>query len=179
MKKLVLDFDETLVYSTLQSMGPECVPITVDDTTFYTMLRPGTKDFLEFVRRKFDVIIWSTGQENYLNAVWKHINLDGFTLWGREHCKAMESNTANAPEPYEKPLRLLTEDLSQIVIVDNTPSVFAKYPLNGILCRTWRGEPYDTELEHLSYYLEWLNQQPSMQRDHHAWRLETLSLRSR
>jgi len=179
MKKLVLDFDETLVYSSTQVMGVNSVPFTVNDTTFYTMLRPRAKEFLKFVRQKFEVCVWSTGKQAYLDAVWDYIALDGFTLWGREQCRQADPPPANGGEPYEKPLRQLTDDLSQIVLVDNSPSMFAKCPLNGILCRTWRGDPHDTELEHLSYYLEWLERQPSMQRDHHAWRLETLCLRSR
>ena len=178
MKKLVLDLDETLVYSTMEVFGPGCIQLEAENATFYTMLRPGTKPFLEFVAKKFDVCIWSTGTEAYIKAIWAHIGMDGFTLWGREHCKKLDHVPETCLEPYEKPLRQITEDLSQIVIVDNTASMFSKCPLNGILCRTWRGDPNDTELEHLSYYLDWLVQQPSMQRDHHAWRLETLSLRS-
>ena len=178
MKKLVLDLDETLVYSTLEPIGPDSVQLEVAGSLFYTMLRPGAKDFLEFVAKKFDVCIWSTGLESYVHAIWAYLGLDGFQLWGREHCKKMDPIPDHCTEPYEEPLRQLTEDLSQIVIVDNTASMFAKCPLNGILCRTWRGDSDDTELEHLSYYLAWLVRQPSMQRDHHAWRLETLSLRS-
>ena len=177
MKKLVLDLDETLVYSTFDPIGPGSIRLEVENSVFYTMLRPEAKAFLEFVAKKFDVTIWSTGTEAYIRAIWAYLELDGFTLWGREHCKKLDPVPENCTEPYEKPLRQITEDLSQIVIVDNTASMFSKCPLNGILCRTWRGDTNDTELEHLSYYLEWLERQPSMQRDHHAWRLETLSLR--
>ena len=62
--------------------------------------------------------------------------------------------------------------------VDNTPAMFNKCPLNGILIGTWRGDPNDSELQHLACYLDWLSNQKSMQRNHQAWRIETLCKRS-
>ena len=125
------------------------------------------------------LFIWTTGHQAYLESIWAYLDIPGFVLWGRDYCKKIQSPDKDCVEPYEKPLRLICEDLTQIVIVDNTPSIFAKYPLNGILSRTWRGDPEDTELTNLSYYLDWLNKQTSMQRDHQAWRLETLCIRSK
>lgn len=176
IKKLVLDLDESLVFSTMESIGSNCVELSADGTRFFTMLRPGTKEFLRYVQQKFDVYVWSTGIQSYVESVWNYIGIDGFTLWGRDYCKKIDDNGSG--EPYEKPLRKITDDLTQIVLVDNTPSMFAKCPLNGILMRTWRGDPDDSELEHLSHYLEWLSTQKSMQRDHSAWRAETLCLRA-
>jgi TFIIF-interacting CTD phosphatase-like protein len=177
MKKLVLDLDETLLYSTLEPVLPEAVQLVAAGSTFYTTLRPGAKAFLEEMSRKFECYIWSTGQQVYLESVWNYIDVPGYTLWGREYCRKIE--TQSGAEAYEKPLRQITEDLSEIVIVDNSPAMFAKCPLNGILSRTWRGDMNDTELTHLRYYLDWLNTQESMQRDHQSWRLETLCLRSK
>ena len=176
IKKLVLDLDESLVYSTMESIGPQSVELSADGTRFFTMLRPGTKEFLEFVRNKFDVTIWSTGMQAYVESIFDFIGIEGFTLWGRAFCKKIENCTEG--EPYEKPLRQITEDLTQIAIVDNTPAMFNKCPLNGILIGTWRGDPNDSELQHLACYLDWLSNQKSMQRNHQAWRIETLCMRS-
>ena len=177
MKKLVLDLDETLVFSTLESTGPDSVPLTADGTSFYTTLRPGVRPFLEYVRSRFECYIWSTGIQAYLESVWDYIGVDGFTLWGREYCRRIDA--PHGVEPYEKPLRQITEDLSEIVIADNSPNMFSKCPLNGIHIRTWRGDMNDTELVHLQVYLDWLRKQPSMQRDHASWRIETLCIRSK
>ena len=149
---------------------------SIQGTRFFTMLRPGTKEFLEFVRNKFDVTIWSTGMQAYVESIFDFIGIEGFTLWGRAFCKKIENCTEG--EPYEKPLRQITEDLTQIAIVDNTPAMFNKCPLNGILIGTWRGDPNDSELQHLACYLDWLSNQKSMQRNHQAWRIETLCMRS-
>lgn len=176
MKKLVLDLDESLLFSTLEPAGSNSVKLEADNQPFYTMLRPDIKPFLHNVRSKFEVYIWSTGLQSYLEAVWKYIDIPGITLWGRDHCT--KNTMPNAKDTYEKPLRKITTDLTQIVIVDNTPAIFAKTPLNGIQIRTWRGDANDTELTHLGYYLNWLNNQTTMQRDHRLWRLETLCIRS-
>ena len=177
MKKLVLDLDETLVHSSMESIGQESIELSAAGSTFYTLLRPGVREFLEHVSKKFDCTIWSTGMQAYLESVWDYINVDGFKLWGRDYCKPIEVHDGR--EPFEKPLRQITEDLTEIILVDNTSTMFAKCPLNGILVRTWRGDMNDTELSHLRYYLDWLQTQDSMQRDHQSWRLETLCLRTR
>ena len=176
MKLLILDLDETLVYSTLDAVSPHCTKRAVEGNEYYTMFRPGLHPFLHHVRKYFECYIWSTGQQPYVEDVWSHIDMDGFKLWGRNFC----SHTSTNPnEPYEKPLRKITDDLTQAIIVDNTASVFAKTPLNGIEIRTWHGDQSDTELEHLAHYLDWLRHQTSFQRDHSAWRFETLCLRSK
>ena len=120
----------------MESIGPQSVELSADGTRFFTMLRPGTKEFLEFVRNKFDVTIWSTGMQAYVESIFDFIGIEGFTLWGRAFCKKIENCTEG--EPYEKPLRQITEDLTQIAIVDNTPAMFNKCPLNGILIGTFR-----------------------------------------
>ena len=177
MKKLVLDLDETLVFSSMQSTGPNCIKLSAGGAEYFSTLRPGCREFLEHVKRKFQCTIWSTGLQAYVESVWDYIGIDGFILWGREFCKRIE--TTEGVEPYEKPLRNITDDLTQIVLIDNSPNMLAKCPLNGILCRTWRGDMNDNELTHLQYYLDWLSMQDSMQRDHQSWRLETLCLRAK
>ena len=176
-KKIVLDLDETLLYSHTEPLSENSVKLSAKGQTFYTNFRPGLRDFLEYVQKKFDCYIWTTGMQAYVECVWDYLQMPGFTLWGRAYCKKIEGS--DLPDPYEKPLRKITEDLTSIVIVDNTPSMFLKCPLNGILTRTWRGDPNDTELTHLRYYLEWLSTQKSMQRDHQSWRIETLCIRTR
>ena len=176
-KKLVLDLDETLVFSTIESAGSHSIELMAAGTPFFTTLRPGVKSFLEHVSKKYDCYIWSTGVQPYIESLWNYIGVPGFTLWGRSYCRRIEG--FDSLEPYEKPLNKITEDFSRVVIVDNTPSMYSKYPLNGIPIRTWRGDREDTELEHLQIYLDWLSNQESVQRVHQSWRIETLCLRSK
>eukprot|EP00831_Metopus_contortus_P034075 TRINITY_DN27229_c0_g1_i2.p2 TRINITY_DN27229_c0_g1~~TRINITY_DN27229_c0_g1_i2.p2 ORF type:complete len:138 (+),score=23.57 TRINITY_DN27229_c0_g1_i2:183-596(+) len=52
-----------------------------------------------------------------------------------------------------KDLSLLGRDLSRTIIVDNLAECFRKQPKNGILVRTWTGDPDDTVLSCLSKLL--------------------------
>lgn len=178
MKTLVLDLDETLLFSTLEPVFENSVCLSANGQEFYTALRPGLVPFLREMAKCYHCYIWSTGQAEYLAAVWEYIGVDGYTLWARDKCRRIEGKHKEDGEQYEKPLSLISKDLLGIVIVDNTASCFAKTPLNGILARTWRGDEDDTELEHLGYYLRWLSAQKKVQREHKLWRMETLALRS-
>ncbi len=175
MKKLVLDLDETLICSSTEPFCPECVELSADGMKFYTSFRPGVRQFVAYVAKHFECWIWSTGRQPYLETIAEYLDIKDMTLWGRDFCVRTDRSEI---EPYEKPLRRICDDLTQIAIIDNTPSVFSKTPQNGIIIRTWRGDVNDTELDHLSHYLAWLAKQPSMQRDHSSWRLETLAMRS-
>ena len=130
MKKLVLDLDETLVFSTMEPAGSDSLEFTIEDSKFYSMIRPGVQPFLEFVRKHFECTLWSTGVQPYVECMAKHLGISDFTIWGRDYCKRIEGS--DAVDPYEKPLRKITENLTEIVIVDNSPTVFNKWPQNGI-----------------------------------------------
>ena len=54
MKKLVLDLDESLVYSSMEAISPSCIELHASGSTFYTMLRPGAKTFVEYVSKRFE-----------------------------------------------------------------------------------------------------------------------------
>lgn len=179
MKTLVLDLDETLIFSSMEPFNQNELVLRIAGQTVYTLVRPGTKSFLDAVREKYHCYIWSTGVLPYIEAIMKALDAsEGFTLWGRDKCRKAEDAPPDATECYEKQLTNITEDLTQIAIVDNTPFCFRKYPMNGILSKTWRGDENDTELEHLGYYLDWLSKQKSLQRDHRDWRIETLCMRA-
>ncbi|MFA5623975.1 MAG: HAD family hydrolase [Bradymonadales bacterium] len=177
MKTLVLDLDETLIFSTMDDLLEGGVQLTASEQVFYTAFRPGLRPFLKEMSKLFECYIWTTGQPSYLAAVWDYIGVEGYHLWARDKCKRITDEEVLG-DPYEKPLSLICDDLSDIVIVDNTYTCFAKTPLNGILVRTWRGDPDDCELEHLAHYLRWLKRQEKMQRKHKLWRFETLAMRS-
>lgn len=55
---------------------------------------------------------------------------------------------------YVKDLAKLGRDLAKIIIVDNVQSNFQMQPDNGILIKTWIGDPADNELRTLSNLLK-------------------------
>ena len=68
---LILDLDETLVYS--QRMKPGAVPvghqIMVHNQPFDMVLRPGLEHFLKVIQKQFVVFMYTMGDEGYTHAV--------------------------------------------------------------------------------------------------------------
>ena len=62
---------------------------------------------------------------------------------------------------YVKDLGRLGRDLSQTIIVDNSPDAYAWHPENAVACTSWYGEdapPYDDELAQITDWLERLDE---------------------
>ena len=171
-KILVVDLDETLIFSSLKHQRDDEIIVDVEGTPVYTLVRPGVKKFTEKITKLFTCYIWSTGQPQYVAAIADALELSEFTIWGRDKCKKIED--VELTETYEKPLTMITDNLNQIAIIDNFKPTFQKYPLNGIWIKTWRGDLEDNELETIIPYLEWLETLQSMQRDHSRWNTEAL-----
>ncbi|OHS93914.1 NLI interacting factor-like phosphatase family protein [Tritrichomonas foetus] len=145
-KTLVLDLDETLVHS---SFYPVCnydfiAKFKVGENRYssYVLKRPGIEYFLEFVKEKFEVVIFTASVKEYADSV-----LDVIAPWippsrrfYRQHCTI--SNGL-----FIKDLSLFNRPLSSIVIVDNSEFSFSLHRSNAILISTWIGEKKDKQLD--------------------------------
>jgi len=75
---LVLDLDETLVHCTVEPITDADMIFPVNfhgiDYTVYVRLRPHVKEFLEAIRGKYEVIVFTASQQAYADALLNRID---------------------------------------------------------------------------------------------------------
>jgi CTD small phosphatase-like protein 2 len=115
--------------------------------------RPFLMDFLEAIHDKFEVVVFTASQEVYASELLNRIDPDGKYIkhrMFRESCLLVEGN-------YLKDLNVLGRDLSQAVLVDNSPHAFGYQINNGIPIESWFDDPNDTELLKLEQFCSTLH----------------------
>eukprot|EP00538_Stauroneis_constricta_P004822 CAMPEP_0119556168 /NCGR_PEP_ID=MMETSP1352-20130426/8193_1 /TAXON_ID=265584 /ORGANISM="Stauroneis constricta, Strain CCMP1120" /LENGTH=443 /DNA_ID=CAMNT_0007603071 /DNA_START=359 /DNA_END=1690 /DNA_ORIENTATION=- len=154
---LVLDLDETLVHCTVEPVDDADLvfPVVFHGMTYqvHVRLRPHLFTFLEKIKGKFEVIVFTASQKVYANELLNLIDPDGKYIQHRlfrESCLAVEGN-------FLKDLTVLGRDLKKSVLVDNSPHAFGYQVDNGIPIESWFDEPTDTELLKLERFLRSLH----------------------
>ena len=144
-KTLILDLDETLIHSGFQK--PQNydleVPVSYQNNTYtiYVQKRPDFDEFMEEVIKMFDVYIFTASMPEYAVPVVKTLMpyFPTSRILTRYHCRFINGMLV-------KDLTIFKRDLSQIIIIDNSPACFQLQKENGIEVSTWTGDQLDTEL---------------------------------
>uniref|UniRef100_A0A668ALB1 protein-serine/threonine phosphatase n=1 Tax=Myripristis murdjan TaxID=586833 RepID=A0A668ALB1_9TELE len=150
-KILVLDLDETLIHSHHDGvLRPTVRPGTPPDfilkvvidkhpVRFFVHKRPHVDFFLEVVSQWYELVVFTASMEIYGSAVklffllYNHIMI---------HCTLDLGS-------YIKDLSVVHDDLSSIVILDNSPGAYRSHPDNAIPIKSWFSDPSDTALLNL------------------------------
>ena len=136
---LVLDLDETLISFRI-------------DENLQTILRmrPGLFTFLKNVKKKYEIIAFTAGTQQYAEPILDKIEKNEKFFAKRLY----RQHTILKNNIYIKDLTRLGRDLSKIIIVDNMPQNFSLQKENGILIKNFFGqEKYETTLNDLSNIL--------------------------
>ncbi|CBZ27838.1 nuclear lim interactor-interacting factor-like protein [Leishmania mexicana MHOM/GT/2001/U1103] len=145
---LVLDVDETLVHSTFQPSSDvvyDKVLLVPSEGKTYTVsvkYRPYLEDFLRFVSRRFEIVVFTASMRAYCDKLMDEIDTQGILgnlRLFREHCTLCDRS-------YVKDLHQLGRDLRRVVILDNSPAAYSFQQRNAIPIKTWINDPKDREL---------------------------------
>mmetsp|Transcript_15980 Transcript_15980/g.32825 ORF Transcript_15980/g.32825 Transcript_15980/m.32825 type:complete len:268 (+) Transcript_15980:211-1014(+) len=143
---LILDLDETLVHSrelpdyhfdwevhVPPSSHPAC--------TFFVSVRPHTALFLRAVSRWYEVVVFTASLQHYADPVIDRIDPAGCVSRRlfRPACREEKGN-------FIKDLSTVRDDLSQVVIVDNSPAAYTYNADNAVPISTWYNDREDDAL---------------------------------
>jgi RNA polymerase II subunit A small phosphatase-like protein len=164
---IILDLDETLIHATNDP---------VDDNWDFMVFkykvykRPGLDRFLNNLRKYFNVAVWSSASDDYVEKIVQEIFPKGYPLvfvWGRSKCTLQFDhqsiddlgysdyfNHLNYAKILKKAVKKGYADYKRTLIIDDTPRKLKYNYGNAIYAREFLGEQTDTELDLLFEYLQ-------------------------
>jgi len=151
-KCLVLDLDETLVHSSFRAVpGADFViPVQIEDVVHfvYVAKRPGVDEFLVEMAKYYEIVIYTASLNKYADPLLDLLDPQRTirSRLFRESCVYYEGS-------YVKDLSLLNRDLTQAIIVDNSPNSYIFHPDNAIDCTSFIDDPNDRELDQIGAFL--------------------------
>jgi Dullard-like phosphatase family protein len=131
---LVLDLDETLISikrdskNNIKMNKNNLIPL---------MLRPGLIDFLHKMKQIFELILFSSGTNEYVTPIIKHIEKKEKFF---EHILYRQHVTYEENGNFFKNLNLLNRNVKNILIVDNVFENFKNHKSNGICIKPFYGD---------------------------------------
>lgn len=159
-KTLILDLDGTLVHTT-------CEPLKGDDgframqissspggpTYFvYIKVRPFARYFLEEMAKHYELVAFTSAEQEYANTVVYTILDPGHELFS---CVLHRAQCIPANGNMIKDLRVIgNRELKNVVIVDNSVVSFCAQINNGVPVTEYLGSDEDTDLRALTEYLK-------------------------
>ncbi len=156
-KTLVLDLDETLVHSCgvpFNCPSDFIIQIEQDNDIhdIHVLVRPHVEEFLERMRKRYELVIFTASISKYANPLLNIIDKMGFVPFRlfREHCTLINTT-------FVKDLSLLGRELKDIIILDNNPDSYALNKYNGIPILSWFDDANDKELLKLLPLLKFLS----------------------
>ncbi|XP_019904814.1 CTD small phosphatase-like protein 3 isoform X2 [Esox lucius] len=154
---LVLDLDETLMYSSLNMIedAEYTFRTCFQDHQYkvYMILRPYVKEFLEAMTKHFEMFIYTSAKKDYAEKILDILDpkrrLFRHRLY-QQDCTCVLGH-------YVKDLGVLERDLAKTVVLDNAPHTYPYHLMNMLPIKSWSGDEGDRELQKLIPYLERLS----------------------
>mmetsp|Transcript_42774 Transcript_42774/g.103474 ORF Transcript_42774/g.103474 Transcript_42774/m.103474 type:complete len:423 (+) Transcript_42774:170-1438(+) len=166
---LVLDLDETLVHSSFRPVANSdfVIPVEIEDVTHlvYVAKRPGVDEFLVEMAKHYEIVIYTASLNKYADPLLDLLDTKNVirTRLFRESCVYYEGN-------YVKDLSLLNRELSQTIIIDNSPASYMFHPENAIDCTSWIEDRSDRELDQIGAFLAGIKDAEDVRGLSNRWR---------
>lgn len=131
----------------------------------YVLKRPGVDEFLIEMAKHYEIVIYTASLNKYADPLLDLLDPKRVirTRLFRESCVYYEGN-------YVKDLSLLDRELSDTIIVDNSPSSYIFHPENAIDCSSYIDDPSDRELDQIAAFLKGAKDVRDVRGNCHKWR---------
>ncbi|KAM3876268.1 CTD small phosphatase-like protein 3 [Diretmus argenteus] len=154
---LVLDLDETLMFSSLNVIEEAeysfYAAFQGHQYKVYMILRPHVKEFLESMAKLYEMFVYTSAKKEYAEKILDILDprrkLFRHRLY-REDCTCVLGH-------YVKDLSFLERDLAKTVVLDNAPHTYPYHLMNTIPIKSWSGGREDRALQRLIPYMEKLS----------------------
>jgi len=113
------------------------------------LVRPGAEEFLEEMGKYYEIVIFTAALQGYADSVLDELDTNKVIKHRLYRQHALPYGSC-----YIKDLTRIGRPLSRMVIVDNLAENFQLQPENGIMIKSWIGDPYDTALYELAPILK-------------------------
>ena len=170
---LILDIDETLVYS---AESPLKRPEDFRVGPYWVYKRPHLDDFLRSVSDWFDLAVWTSSGSAYAAATISQLVGDCSKLkflWSAERCTPrLDPETREEVRVKDfKKLKRAGYSLESVLVVDDSPEKHARNYGNLIPVRPFVGDVNDSELRELLPFLDWIRHRNDLRRiEKRNWR---------
>ncbi|MFH1050862.1 MAG: HAD family hydrolase [bacterium] len=178
---MILDLDETLIHaSTITNKNGNKHDFMFE--RYYVYKRPFLKQFLEYCLVNFQVAVWSSASEEYVEHIVREIFPNPGELifiWGRNKCTNRISEKDRYSSYFSGPIQLKNlrkvkrkgYDLRKVIVIDNTLICHQKNYGNLIHVEDYEANPDDKELIYLMKYLELIKDEPNIRAiEKRGWR---------
>ncbi len=155
---LILDIDETLVYSA-ESRLSRAEDFRVGP--FWVYKRPHVDEFLRIVADWFDLAVWTSSGSGYAAATITRLigGCDKLQfLWSAERCTpTLDPETREEIRIKDfKKLKRAGYSLGRVLVIDDSPEKHSRNYGNLIRIRPYEGADSDSELRDLLPFLDWI-----------------------
>lgn len=158
---VVLDIDETLVYSSRERLEQE-PDFTVGP--FFVHKRPGVDEFLAAVFASYRVVFWTSSSPGYAHPLLRRLlpeSAEPVFVWCSDRCTRRfdpDDLRYYGAKKLAK-VKWLGYDLRRVVVVDDTPQKHRQNYGNWIRIEAFAGDLSDRALERLVPFLAALSEE--------------------
>lgn len=148
VRLIVFDLDETLVHATEVPL-PSLEAFRVGK--YFVYVRPFASELIRFCASRFEIAVWSSSSERYVEAVTEKLFGTSFPVtFSRAVSKCVQKvDPKSNGYVYVKDLRKALKHgyaTDEIIMIDDSPEKLQRQPTRHLCLTAFTGDPSDTEL---------------------------------